>query len=99
MALSASERRTRRPSKRAPRVGAVSVTCGMCSGSGRVIHHRATQLFGLLTKDWQTTAELARRAVIGPTNAANVLAVLLHLGLVDRVGSGANRSPFRWRRL
>jgi hypothetical protein len=96
--LSAPARAARPPTRQAPRSGAVTVSCGMCSGTGRVVHGRATDFYREVGTSWRSTAELAAAVGVSATHAANVLELLHSLGLVARVGTGRNGSPYRWRR-
>jgi DNA-binding IclR family transcriptional regulator len=74
----------------------VRVMCGHCSGEGYVVHARATQMLALIERGWASTGKLAKRMRIGATNAANIAALLLELGHVQRRGSGARHSPYEW---
>lgn len=99
MGLSAPARAARPPARRAPRTGAVTVSCGTCSGTGRVVHGRATDFYRVVDASWRSTAELAAAVGVSGTHAANVLELLHSLGLIERRGAGRNGSPYRWRRV
>jgi hypothetical protein len=73
----------------------VLLPCGHCRGSGRKEAAKLTETLAVvLAAGWRTTQAIARALEIGETNAANRLADLLKLGLVERRG---NR-PHKWRR-
>jgi DNA-binding IclR family transcriptional regulator len=74
------------------------VPCGHCSGEGRVLHHRATEMLAHVDRGWKSTGALAKKMGIGTTNAANIAALLLELGWVQRRGSGSRHSPYEWSR-
>ena len=79
------------------RADAVLVKCCWCSGTGKILHPRRTEMFRLICKrPWTSTGALAKAMGIGQTNAANLTAALLSDGYVTRRGSGSRLSPYEW---
>lgn len=76
----------------------VILRCGSCGGTGGKVAHKLTETLAAVTTEWQPTQLLAQAMRCGETNMSNRLKVLLDLGLVERRGGGANRSPYEWRR-
>lgn len=74
----------------------VSLRCGHCGGSGRKEAPKLTETLALLSRQrlyWLSTQRVAGMLGIGETNAANRLAELHKLGLVERRGN----KPLEWR--
>ena len=74
----------------------VSLPCGHCAGSGRKEAKKLTETLELLSRQrthWLSTQRVAGILAIGETNAANRLAELHKLGLVERRGN----KPLEWR--
>lgn len=77
----------------------VVVACGRCGGTGSIAHPRLTRIVWFLRNrpySWYPTVTLAKVFCMSETNAANHMARLHAMDLVDRRGAGAGRSPYEW---
>ena len=79
------------------KIDTIDVPCGVCDGTGRVVHQRLSAVGrSLSTQRWRTTIEIARETGLGPTYTVGLLARLRKMGVAERRGGRGPRG-YEWR--